>query len=112
MRYVPVRVSSVSTTRRIARAREKPQIAFRYYMDDSAAGVTRQTVKRMAAFLGIDEAQVIHRALRELAAKVLPNYERDDGPLTVVQIREIRRHIPKGKKRSASSTLFEPARLL
>jgi hypothetical protein len=56
----------------------KIQIAFRYRTVDSVSGVTRKTVKRLA--LGVDETQAIHQALRELAAKVLPQYEQDDAP--------------------------------
>jgi len=45
------------------------QIAFRYRQHDSATGVTRTTTKRLADVLGVDETQVIHLALRELAIK-------------------------------------------
>ena len=48
------------------------QIAFRYRPQDSATGVTRTTAKRLAEVLGVDETQVIHLALHELATKVLP----------------------------------------
>ena len=82
------------------------QIAFRYRASDSAAGVTRKTARRLAARLGVDETQVIHRALHELAVKVLPQYEADDGPLTTNQLRQIRSRAPAGKKRSVRSALF------
>ncbi len=84
------------------------QIAFRYRMVDSATGVTRDTVKRLAAQLGVDETQAIHHALRELATKVLPQYEADDGPLTASQVRQIKKSIPQGGKRSVRSSLFDP----
>lgn len=80
-------------------------------MVESATGVTRQTVKRIAALLGIGEEQVVHRALRELAAKVLPNYERNDAPLTAARIHEIRQRIPQGEKGSLSFNLFESDRM-
>ena len=51
-----------------------PQIAFRYRMKDSATGVTRSTAKRLADVLGVDETQVIHLALHEMASKLLPQY--------------------------------------
>ncbi|MDO8714383.1 MAG: hypothetical protein Q7K13_07890 [Polynucleobacter sp.] len=38
------------------------QIAFRYRTLDSATGVTRETVKRLANLLGVNETQVIHMA--------------------------------------------------
>jgi len=47
------------------------QIAFRYRESDSATGVTRATAKRLADELGVEEAQAIHIALRELALSLL-----------------------------------------
>ena len=83
------------------------QIAFRYRAVDSATGVTRQTAKRLAKRLGVDETQAIHLALHELAIKVLPQYEPDDGPLPATQLRQIRKHAPKIIKRSVRSNLFD-----
>ena len=76
------------------------QIAFRYRSVDSATGVTRETAKSLAEYLGVDETQAIHRALHELAVRVLPQYEADDGPLTAAQVRQIRKRVPHGAKRS------------
>ncbi|MDP1671607.1 MAG: hypothetical protein Q8L65_00655 [Burkholderiales bacterium] len=88
------------------------QIAFRYRVTDSAHGVTRDTAKRIAERLGIDETQAIHRALHELAVRVLPQYEPDDGPLTAAQLRQIKKLAPQGRMRSVRSSLFdsEPAK--
>lgn len=83
------------------------QIAFRYRAVDSATGVTRDTAKRLAEQLGVDETQAIHRALHELALKVLPQYEADDGPLTATQRRQIKKRVPQGSKRSVRSSLFD-----
>ncbi|MBV8633872.1 MAG: hypothetical protein JO002_05230 [Burkholderiaceae bacterium] len=83
------------------------QIAFRYRAADSATGVTRETVKRLAKQLGVDETQAIHMALHELAIKLLPQYEADNGPLTADQVRQIKKSVPQGKKRSVRSSLFE-----
>jgi len=83
------------------------QIAFRYRPADSAAGVTRETAKRLADHLGVDETQLIHRALRELAVRELPQYDADDGPLTAAQVRHIRKRVPQGGKRSVRSSLFD-----
>ncbi|MBI4987961.1 MAG: hypothetical protein HZC23_03980 [Rhodocyclales bacterium] len=83
------------------------QIAFRYRSVDSATGVTRETAKRLADRLGVDETQAIHQALHELAVKVLPQYAQDNGPLTATQVRQIRKRIPQGTKRSIRSSLFE-----
>lgn len=83
------------------------QIAFRYRTADSATGITRKTAKRLAEYLGMDETQAIHQALHELAIKVLPQYEADDGPLTTTQMRQIKKRVPQGSKRSVRSSLFE-----
>lgn len=82
------------------------QIAFRYHSTDSATGVTRETVKHLAGLLGVDENEVIHRALHDLAARLLPRYEADDGPLTDEQMREIEKAVPQGIKRTVRSSLF------
>lgn len=83
------------------------QIAFRYRTENSATGVTRETAKRIAERLGVDETQAIHFALSKLAAEVLPQYEADDGPLTASQLRQIRKRVPQGARRSVRSSLFE-----
>lgn len=85
------------------------QIAFRYRALDSATGVTRETAKRLAERLGVDETQAIHIALHNMAAKLLPQYEADEGPLTASQVRQIKKRVPQGKKRSVRSSLFEAA---
>ena len=86
------------------------QIAFRYRATDSATGVSRETAKRLAAQLGVDETQAIHIALHDMAMRLLPQYEADDGALTAAQLEQIKLQAPQGKKRSASSiksSLFE-----
>ena len=83
------------------------QIAFRYRAADTTTGVTRDTAKRLADHLGVDETQAIHLALHDMAVKMLPQYEADDGPLTATQMRQIRKRAPQGKKRSVRSSLFE-----
>ena len=83
------------------------QIAFRYRQADSATGVTRDTAKRLAEQLGVDETQAIHLALRDMAMRLLPQYEADDGPLTAAQLRQIKKLVPQGKKKSVRSSLFE-----
>jgi len=82
------------------------QIAFRYRTVDSASGITRETAKRLAEYLGVDETQAIHQALHELAIKLLPQYEADAGPLTATQVRQIKKRVPQGSKRSVRSSLF------
>ncbi len=83
------------------------QIPFRYRTIDSATGITRDTAKRIAAKLGVDETQAIHRALHDLAVKLLPQYEADNGPLTAAQLNQIKKRVPQGTKRSVRSSLFD-----
>jgi hypothetical protein len=90
----------------MAASNPKIQIAFRYRTVDSVSGVTRETVKRLAAHLGVDETQAIHQALHDLAARVLPQYEPDDGALSATQVRQIKKRVPQGTKRSVRSSLF------
>ncbi|MDR2000510.1 MAG: hypothetical protein LBP94_03135 [Zoogloeaceae bacterium] len=83
------------------------QIPFRYRAVDSMSGVTRKTTRRLAAYLGVDETQAIHFALREFAVKVLPQYEADDGPLTAAQMQQLKRsHPQRSKNRVALSSLI------
>ncbi len=83
------------------------QIAFRYRSADSTTGVTRDTAKRLAEHLGVDETQAIHLALHDMAVKLLPQYEADEGPLTAAQIRQIKKRVPQGKKKSVRSSLVD-----
>ena len=83
------------------------QIAFRYRAVDTTTGVTRDTAKRLADHLGVDETQAIHLALHDMAVRMLPQYEADDGPLTAAQMRQIKKRAPQVKKRSVRSSLFE-----
>ena len=83
------------------------QIAFRYRPADSTTGVTRDTAKRLAERLGVDETQAIHLALHDMAVKLLPQYEADEGPLTSAQLQQIKQRVPQGKKKSLRSSLFE-----
>ena len=52
---------------------------FRYRPTDSATGVTRDTAKRIAEHLGVDETQAIHLALRDMALRLLPQYVAGKG---------------------------------
>lgn len=83
-----------------------PQIAFRYRLKDSATGVTRSTAKRLADALGVDETQVIHLALHEMASKLLPQYEADDGALSKSHFKQIKKSAPKVKNGVIRSSLF------
>ena len=84
-----------------------PQIPFRYRNTDGPTGVTRKTARRLAEYLGVDETQAIHLALHQLAARVLPQYEADDGPLSDAQMRQIKKLAAVTPKKSVRSSLLE-----
>jgi phosphoenolpyruvate carboxylase len=83
------------------------QISFRYRATDSTTGIARETAQRLAQQLGVDETQAIHRAFHDLAIKILPQYNSDNGPLTASQLRQIKKRVPQGRKRSVRSSLFD-----
>ena len=84
------------------------QIAFRYRSIDRATGVTRETAKKLAERLGVDEIQAIHYALHELAVRLLPQFEADNGPLTAAQLNQIKKRAPQGGKHSGRSVRSSP----
>jgi len=84
------------------------QIAFRYRGADSSAGVTRQTAKRMAKALGVDETQVIHFALHEMALRMLPQYEPDDGALTEAQLKQVQKAAGPVSRGPVRSSIIDP----
>jgi antitoxin component of RelBE/YafQ-DinJ toxin-antitoxin module len=79
------------------------QIPFRYRSVDTITGVTRETAKKVAAHLGVDETQAIHMALQQLAARVLPHYEIDEGPLSASQLKQIKLASKKSMTAQAST---------
>jgi hypothetical protein len=83
------------------------RIVFRYRQQDSTTGVTRTTTKRLADVMGVDETQVIHLALHELATKFLPQCEADKGALTKIQLKQIKKSAPKPIGGTIRSSLFE-----
>jgi hypothetical protein len=76
---------------------------------DSSYGVTRETLKVLAAEMDVSETTVVHLAISRFAKEVLPAYEMDDGPLTAADIKRIRKvaqpMLPKGKVLSTRSLL-------
>lgn len=82
------------------------RLLFRFRPVDSGSGISRATMLRLAESLGFTETQVMHYALRKLAAEVLPAYEADDGELTPEQMAAIRQAEPQGRVKSVASSLF------
>lgn len=71
---------------------------------DSPLGVTRDTLRRLASSLGVDETAAVHLALSQLSEKVLPRYEPDDGPLNATQLKDARSLV--SQHRMPTSSLF------
>lgn len=81
---------------------EKLLVRFREL--DGPLGVTRDTLRKLARSLGVDETAAVHLALVQLSDKVLPRYERDGGLLTAAQLREARSLVSQA--REPTSSLF------
>ena len=64
-------------------------------------GVTRETLKALAAELETTETMVIHLAVSRFAKEVLPAYDADDGPLSPAYFARLKEtamtQLPKGK---------------
>lgn len=52
---------------------------------DNEFGVSEDTFLRLMAELSLNQTELVHKALRNLAKEVLPAYAPDDGPLTDAQ---------------------------
>ena len=84
-------------------------LLLKFRSKDTQFGVTRDTVKKMAAMYGLSETEVVHMALSRMAKEELPAYGADDGPLTPRDLRAVRKAaaaiLPTGKMLS-KQTLF------
>ena len=60
---------------------------------DTSFGVTKDTLGRLAQTFGMNETDVIHKALADSARLNLPQYEPDDGALTEADHRRIRKEV-------------------
>ena len=82
-------------------------LLMRFKDADSAVGVSRATLARLARQLGYErETEVLHYAVRKLADEVLPKYELDDGPLTAKQVAAIRKAAGTPGQGKLKSRLF------
>jgi hypothetical protein len=70
-------------------------LLMKFRSKDTQFGVTRNTVKALAKELEVNETQVIHMALSKFAADMLPAYAPDDGPLSAMQIKALRKDVQK-----------------
>ena len=63
----------------------------RFREKDSREGISRATMRRIAAALDLSETAAIHRALVEFAHRHVPRYEQDNGAVTEAQRTRIAR---------------------
>ena len=86
-----------------------PSLLLKFRRKDTQFGVTRDTVKKMAAMYDLSETEVVHMALSRMAKEDLPAYEADDGTLTTQELSAVRKvaaaSLPTGKMRT-KQTLF------
>ena len=54
----------------------------RFRDKDSNEGISRSTMKKLARALDLSETAAVHRALVEFAQRYVPQYPRDNGPLS------------------------------
>jgi hypothetical protein len=69
----------------------KKPLLLNFRNGDTRFTVARATLKRLAEHLGLNETQVVHLALKDLAARELPRYAPDDGLPSKSQIRSIQK---------------------
>lgn len=63
---------------------------FRFRAKDTPTGISNETFEKLIRETGLNQTELTHLALKEMAYKYLPLYEQDDGPLTSQQIEKIK----------------------
>ncbi len=102
----PVSVVAKTTIGKGAARGKIDKLLVSFRSKDGLLGVTRGTVRKLAAELHLKETQVVHFALKRLAESVLPAYETDDGPLSAEQLATVRRLAGHQDIQSVSSSLL------
>ena len=82
------------------------KLLLRFREVDNQFGVRRATLAKLAQRLGLTETQVIHYALSQLAANVLPAYAPDDGPLSNSELKAITKMAGGRSGKSVRSSLI------
>lgn len=76
-------------------------LLLKFRAKDTRHGVTRTTLKALAAELDVTETQIVHLALSKMAEELLPGYEADDGPLSARDLKAVqaiaKAQLPRGK---------------
>ena len=76
----------------------------RFRKTDSSDGISREMLKKLARVLGVSETAAMHKAMAELAQRHVPQYPKDDGPLTDPQYVEINELV---RKKHGTSVVVE-----
>jgi len=71
---------------------------------DSSDGITREMLKKLARVLGVSETAAMHKAMAEFAQRHVPQYPKDDGPLTDAQYLKIDEMV---RKKHGNSVVVE-----
>lgn len=75
---------------------------------DSKEGITRETMKKIAHALDLSETAAVHRALAEFAQRHVPQYPRDNAPLTAGELQRIAELVEREHGRAVvTESLFE-----
>lgn len=77
---------------------------------DSPTGVTRNTLKRAATELGLNETQLVHMALREYIRRNLSDVDVNDPPITKADIEALRKKYPQTGHGRVLSSIDIPRR--
>jgi hypothetical protein len=99
----------ISNLREVAMPDEAMLVRFR--ARDSKEGISRTTMKKVARALDLSETAAVHRALVEFAQRYVPQYSRDNGPISEAQKRTIDAIVRKkhGKALVVESLFEEPS---
>lgn len=66
-------------------------LLLKFRAHDTQFGVTRETVKAIAARFDLSETEVVHMALSRMARDELPGYEADEGPVGKADLKALRK---------------------
>lgn len=77
------------------------KLLLKFRVKSTSYGVTRETLRALAAELDTTETMVIHLAISRFAKEVLPAYEADEGPLSPSYLAWLKQtaksRLPRGK---------------
>ena len=77
----------------------KSQILLAFKQQDTPTGVTRETVKQMAEATGLNETALMYMGRAKRAQDAVPEYGRDDGPLTSGQTKALQQEANETRRR-------------